>query len=357
MQVAFIFLVVPSPFHLHFTQALEHAVVSDLQHSNLGPLRGDNCRTLHWDVEGGLDVQQKLVVRRCYSTSMLRPQLSQDAELGDTTDIELKYRAEVGQLVMILPATNATLGEEGTFTTRVYRVAGSSFSDAALDERDLSLPINGTFEYGALQPLFRSALKGTGCPLAQEDPTSCSTRFGETMTWTLQCANRPGNSHDALSKAFATMMSTLALHVDLRVSDRGSSQAFLGQEEGFAAAIGIDALLQQSAERRNSSSAQVFALYESMQGNQNVVASVVLSRINLATALIIAAIAALVWQLAQLYDRSAVAIALHCVAAHGAGELGEGMGVEKVDPPLPQPALYGTRVGSEAAIVDELCNV
>ena len=319
VQVAFIYLVLPTSLDVNFPHALRHVAVGSLEGHNLGPLTSEGCRTLLWSVSGGLELEQALIVRRCHTMTPLAPDLTTPTTAASSdANITVSYTRVNGVLSLEMPATSTTsFGYNAEFKTHVYRPEAPRDGGAVAINAASSatLPLVGAFDFGQLEPLFSATLaEGEGtCALVAGSGTVCARdRFGDVTSWRLECADAT-----AQRRSMTRLVIALALHVDLRVAPEQSAAGFAaGLERG---------VLQQAQELGNSQVVQLLRTLEaSTSGGGNVVARVKAPRVNLATALILAAVAIVAYQLMQLGDSASAAAALRCKSAHAPRSGGHG---------------------------------
>ena len=324
----FIFLVLPTPVNVKFPYTLEHAVVRNLTGHNLGPVTGEQCRTLLWGVDGGLEIEQDLIVRRCMANAVSPPGTNAyfegwESEDG-TTQVLMAYWQPTGEVLLQLNPTTTTFGYLATYTTYVYRSQSSEFAaNAVSSESVTTLRHRGDFDFAQLTPHFAEAVADTGCTLHSNEVLTCTgsspdSPFGARTIWTLDCA---GNA-TALSRAFTSMSLHAITKVDLRIAERQP-------DGGFAAGI-EPRYMAEAAENFNPAFAQTLQSFlATLRGDGNVVARIKVSRINLASAVIMAAAAALIYQVMQIGDKSSTAIALHCLQSHHGVRHGESVSGSK----------------------------
>ena len=298
------FLILPTQVDMHFPYALQHVVLpyNYTGDRNLGPESADVCSTLQWTVKGGLQVQPELTTRRC------RTFLS--VPVGDTTILSSPASCSGTCIEMRIPRANDTQGDsllltlapaqglpgaQAVHTTHVFRPRTSS-SLASDASSQASLSIKPAVNFAAFEPIFRDLLSDTACPLAPGGAKLCNSSYaGHIALWDIRCLNQA----QAL-QAWGNMSNKVTDVVDLQVAAQQTVA-------GFAAGLHV-------ADRSLSESEK--ALWESTAGANNVVAQVSAPRVNLLSALIIAAIATIVYQVAVFNDKASAEVALDCIKKH-----------------------------------------
>ena len=292
---------------LHVSQTLEHAIVIGDGPRNLGAFTTDNCRTLDWDVKGGLDVEQRLIVRRCETFHVLAATgiASDDDNAG--SQVSVTYSAAQGQVQLQIPATGTHAGLQMDFVTHVYMAPDAPHSLAGAAGGGAEAVLRGIFDFAQLEPVFEYALTRTPCRLVPGSAYSCPGANdgdrAQTM-WRINCT-----SSDHRNEASAALTLMLRNAVDLHVARKQSPMGFAG---------GFEQAQLQAKQTLFADEPSVLQGYRDLL-NTTVVARVVTSRINAAVALIIAAVAVVIYQLAQVRDQPSTAIALHCVSQHWHG--------------------------------------
>ena len=324
MQVILIILALPTSLNLQFPYALEHTVTpASFAEHNLGPPTSESCRSLTWDVEGGLEVQQVLIIRRCLKSQFVPARGVADGLYSKYSShyVTVQYNPAGAALYFNLPPTQSEDGRAAEVKTHVLRptdrVDFESIEAGAV--MAVGVPLHGGFDIMQLEPFFVAATSNNSCQVA---PGGCECPgVGDgavqpgCVAWVLRCTGIPTANSTALSAALHTSfisMTTQALtQVDLRVADKQSNRGFAGGLE----MKWLDAWQDSSDSEGAKEALQAFA--QSLTGDKAVVARVVTSRVNLLSALIMAALAAMLYQLTQLRDNPSAALALHCLSEHG----------------------------------------
>ena len=298
IEAATIFLALPRSVDFTLDRALEHVVVDNM--TNLSPQpTPDKCRTITWRAHGMDSLREAIVIKRCQTDNILLPttEVQEAPDTPTTTFSILTYNNSATQVSSVLPTARES-GFQTEVVTHVFRPG--SFIDA---------PLAANMDASALHPHIQDALAGSSCALVGSGPDRCISANATKLSWKFSC-----NQTEVMQSLVQTRLANVLLqHVDLRAARTQGARGFATSVTAMQFSNGADSVERRAAAAAGQAAADAFVA--ELTGSA-VIARAQVPYVNLLTAAIVAAVAAVAYLALQINDRSAVEYALHCAENH-----------------------------------------